>query len=372
MRIGILTLPLYTNYGGILQAYALQTILQRMGHDVKVIQKSRRNLDEINPGILAYIKAFISRIVLGRNVSLRVQQNRMQCAENRIAEEKIVCQNTWKFVEKYVKLREIDGFRQLHENEFDAIIVGSDQISSPANAFLGFASDWKIKRLSYAASFGIDNWDFKRSETREMKRLLSLFNAVSVREPSGLNMCSRYLNYPFAVTMPDPTLLLKKDDYESLIVCSPIRENVLHTYILDESVEKNILIEHIAKAKRLVVLKTNAKTDDSDCQLEERIQPPLEGWLAAFRDADFVITDSFHACVFSVLFQKQFLVIGNQQRGMARFLALLKHFGLEDHLVLFPEAYNIEKYRTIDYTAIDDKLQKLRERGMKFLNDNLN
>jgi hypothetical protein len=89
--------------------------------------------------------------------------------------------------------------------------------------------------------------------------------------------------------------------------------------------------------------------------LEKRIQPPVESWLRAFYDSEFIVTDSFHACVFSILFHKQFLVIGNKDRGLARIHSLLSMFGLEDRLTS-DTCIDINRMKTIDYDRVDEIL----------------
>ena len=94
-------------------------------------------------------------------------------------------------------------------------------------------------------------------------------------------------------------------------------------------------------------------------------QPPLEDWLKAFDEAEYVINDSFHACVFSILFHKQFTVIGNKTRGMSRFQSLLKMFGLEDRLITDPKEYR--ELSDIDYNRVDQILSEKREESLSFL-----
>ena len=96
------------------------------------------------------------------------------------------------------------------------------------------------------------------------------------------------------------------------------------------------------------------------------MQPPVEQWLRSFRDSSYVITDSFHACVFSILFHKQFIVIGNQSRGLARFHSLLSLFGLEDRMVI--ENLDVSLCdRPIDWDRVDTILKKWREFSKSFL-----
>ena len=87
------------------------------------------------------------------------------------------------------------------------------------------------------------------------------------------------------------------------------------------------------KSLSLTPFRVNSKANGLHASIRERIQPPVEAWLRGFYDAEFVVTDSFHACVFSIIFGKPFIVIGNKDRGMARFESLLKMFGLENRMI---------------------------------------
>lgn len=101
------------------------------------------------------------------------------------------------------------------------------------------------------------------------------------------------------------------------------------------------------------------------CPLEERIQPSVESWLQGFRDADLVITDSFHACVFSIIFNKPFFVVGNKERGLARIQSLLAMFGLEDRFVSADSKTNASA--PIDWDAVNAHRRELMTEAMNFL-----
>ena len=106
-------------------------------------------------------------------------------------------------------------------------------------------------------------------------------------------------------------------------------------------------------------------------EIEEPFAPlkPVEYWFRAFHDAEVVITDSFHACAFSIIFNKPFWVIGNEARGFARFSSLLKLFGLEDRLIV--DMQDIRTNKKIDWISINQKRESLVEKSLLFLNDNL-
>lgn len=361
MRIGILTLPLHTNYGGILQAYALQTVLERMGHEVVVIDTPNV---KYAPSLFTLSKRIIKRF-LGYRVGVFSERK-----HNRTYP--IISQHTQPFIDKYIHRKVVHSPKELQESEFDAIVVGSDQIWRPKyygkieDAYLAFAKGWKIKRVAYAASFGTDEWEYTLEQTKSCGELLKKFDAVSVREASGMGLCKEHFGVD-AKHVLDPTMLLDKEDYIRLIEAAgtPKSKGTLLNYILDETPEKRALIEQIAKDKGLVPFRVNSRVEDYTAPLAERIQPPVEEWLRGFYDAEFVVTDSFHACVFSILFGKPFVVVGNKERGMARFESLLKMSGLEDRLVSSIEDYN----RVGEMTWNDGKLQEKREWSRKFLSE---
>lgn len=367
MKIAILTLPLHTNYGGILQAYALQTILGRMGHDVYVIERKRKPLSlPIYKMPFSYGKRIIKNLI-GRRFPLFYEQK-----VNR--EQPIIRQYTDEFIHKYIHLKQYDAFSDIQPSEYDAFVVGSDQVWRPKyfgikqieNAYLKFTEGWNIKRLAYAASFGTDNWEYTPKQTEECSRLAKLFNAISVREDSGVKLCKKYLGVD-AQHVLDPTMLLNEADYVSLFKeqYTPPSKGTLLNYILDETPEKEILINNLSERKSLKPFRVNSKVENPHVPLSERIQPPVEQWLRGFYDAQFVITDSFHACVFSILFRKQFIVYGNEERGMARFKSLLTTLGLENRMVTTTN--DLDNLEEIDYNEVYVKLGKLRELSLLFI-----
>lgn len=369
MKIGILTLPLHTNYGGILQAYALQTVSERMGHQVCLIEK------RVKPYRLPLWKmpySYGKRIL--KNLTGHPYPIFYEQRKNR--ETRLIRQNTDKFIARYIKRRMVNEFSDIHKEDYDAIVVGSDQIWRPKyfpnieTAYLNFTEGWNTRRIAYAASYGTDEWEYTPEQTMECGRLLQGFDAVSVREKSGVDLCRDHFNVQ-ATQVLDPTMLLGLGDYIRLFEAASVPKSpgTLLNYILDETAEKTALIERVAGEKGLVSFRVGSKVENKNAPLNERIQPPLENWLRGFYDADFVITDSFHACVFSILFHKPFLVVGNRERGMSRFKSLLGMFGLEDRLVDVNSP--IDLHTNIDWDAVDAVLEKERNEARRFLRNNL-
>lgn len=377
MRIGILTLPLHTNYGGILQAYALQTVLERMGHEVVVFDCPLRKFElPIWKKPLCYFKRIIKRYILQDKGTL-INKEKID-----FEKERYFRKNTQPFINAHIHRYVVRKLEDIKKDDIDAIVVGSDQIwrmlyiksmwftKRAANAFLAFTAGWNIKRIAYAASFGNNTPEIPEREIEDCRKSISSFDAVSVREESGVEICKKLFGID-AQWVLDPTMLLSSDDYIKLIggnMGQSRTTSTLMSYVLDENSDVSDLRATIAKEKNLRINITNIAVNGIE-QKELTPQPPVENWLQSFLDADFVINDSFHACVFSILFHKQFIVYGNKDRGMERFTSLLGMFGLKDRLVTSSSKY--KPLPDIDYTKVDRILNEKRQEAMTFLSTNL-
>lgn len=366
MKIGILTLPLYYNYGGILQAYALQTVLQRQGHIVEVINFPFQLKEVCGLGL---IKRFIKKILgkyRGYYINFEHHYNKWL---------PVLTSRTNLFIQSNIlHSLPLKSYDDIKETDYDAIVVGSDQIwrpcmfqENPSYAFLSFAKNWDIKRISYAASFGCSTWEYSLNETIECSKLAKLFDSISVREIDAVQLCKDYLGVE-AIQVCDPTLLLSSEDYIKLIEHSGVSKNDgnCFTYILDQNQNITALVKYIADSKGLFPFSVNANDRNERCNIKERIAKPVEMWLRGFYDSDYIITDSFHACVFSILFRKPFIVVVNRKRGASRFESLLGTLGLLDRIIDSVEDYKLLN-DDIDYDAVFKKLGTIRHSSYDFL-----
>ena len=145
-------------------------------------------------------------------------------------------------------------------------------------------------------------------------------------------------------------------------------------YVLDKTPEKTHIINQIKNQIGLDLLEImpeetfNKNTKD----ITKCIYPSVSKWLAGFRDASFVITDSFHGTVFSIIFNKPFVCIANKERGLSRFTSLLKIFGLENRLIFSPEELSQNLLDTIDYNKVNSIKREWQAMSIKFLQDNIN
>lgn len=368
-KIMIITLPLHNNYGGILQAFALQTVLKNYGFSVDVYNREK-TFPNFTTKLYQAVKNVV-KLCIGRHV------DSIWPLYDSYENYTIISQNTKKFINKYINLHSIQNINEVASN-YDVYVVGSDQVWRPAyfgkieNAYLDFLQDRNVKRLAYAASFGTNEWEYSKKQTEICSKLIKRFDAVSVREKSGIDLCKQYLGVD-TIHLPDPTMLLTKEDYINLIEKNntPKSKGELMLYVLDENDELIKIVDRIKTEYKITPFSVNSKYEDKKAKLNDRIQPPVENWLRGFFDADFIITDSFHACVFSILFNKEFLVFGNKERGMARFESLLDEFGLKDRLVgnVFDCELVLEK--KIDWTHVNSHLNNRRKDAFAFLEKHL-
>ncbi len=355
MKIAILTQPLRTNFGGILQNYALQTVLKRMGHEPVTV-----DYDCVYPWWRWMLGCFKSLVMRTRHHIQYPHYGRSgQENLNRFIHEKITTTKPEVTITKEL-------LESLHP---DAILVGSDQVWSPwcnvpikylGNMFLDFWPDFPGKRVAYAASFGSSEWIYTPEQEKICGGLAKKFDAISVREASGVKLCKEYFSVE-ATHVLDPTLLLTSKDYESLLPQQQNEANTLLAYVLDTSPEKVAFLEKVSKKYNLE-LKIKGANDDISWD------DSIEEWLSDIRDATMVVTDSFHGSVFAIQFHRPFLSIVNKRRGAERFISLLSKLDLEDRLVDDVTTYEPTN-RAIDWNEVDTRLAKEREMSMKFLKE---
>ena len=371
MKIAIITLPFHANYGGILQAFALQTVLEGLGHEVVVLDKD-----------MYHHRSWIrQQISFGAHILRKYLLHRESGYHNiwrEDKEKKAVEENMRTFVDKRLNIRRVNDLPKEFPCDMDAVVVGSDQVWRPKyfiwsyecgvdNAYLSFLQGRKIKRMAYAASFGTSEWEYSAEETIRCSSLIKLFDAVSVREDSAIHLCKEKLGREDVCRMPDPVFLLSQEDYRSIIRShKKDADRHLFYYVLNDTEDIRSEAERIARERNLTIKQVKGDVDNPDLPLSARINPSVEEWLDSIINADFVFTDSFHACVFSILFKIPFVVLGNSQRGMSRFTSLLSIYNLEKHLISSERPYNNET----DYAIPDDidlMIERERQHAYAFL-----
>lgn len=371
----IITHPVLLNYGGILQAYALQRVVQSHGKPCSNIHYNPR-FSFNNPRVrgirsaLKYWKPFIKKLV-------------------RPGDE-ILNYHHYPFIHSlfrrhFMKYWVLDDERSLLHTlpQEDSFIVGSDQVwrasharvlESVSHFFLGFTNpEQRSRSFAYAASFGTDTWEGTPEEAAECARLLKDFKAVSVREHSGIRLCREVFGVD-AVQMPDPTLLLEPEDYLHICRHSWARRkkaSFIAAYLLDETPQAIQLLNDSAKSLGLSIqhLKEHANAH----RTADRLPLSIPQWLRYIADSQCVLTDSFHGCVFAIIFNKPFVCLGNELRGSTRFESLLNTFGLQERLVT---SHNVNHMLhimkpPIEWERVNQIRQSEKVRAINFIKKNI-
>lgn len=379
MKIGILTQPLHSNYGGLLQNYALQQVLLRAGHEVETINQ--------DPPLRSPLRLWAGRCKVAIYHSLMPQRYAKPRYVPSETEMGMIRRNTNQFINTYI--RHTKTIHSSHEfssiakaNGYEAFVVGSDQCWRPKynsyllDMFLQFVEErTDIRRIAYAASFGTDEWEMTESQTASCARLAQLFDLVTVREDCGVQMCHEHFGVK-STHVVDPTLLLDQADYVHLVEQEHETKSsgTLFEYILDPTEEKTAFVNRIATEMKLtpfhvmpeyqteLLTRQQVKGHLADC-----VYPRVTTWLRAFMDAEMTIVDSFHGMVFSILFNKPFWVIGNERRGLSRFTSLLHLFDLENRLISSNSIACVNICQPVNWSFVNDKRRELQSFSSKLL-----
>lgn len=258
--------------------------------------------------------------------------------------------------------------------KFDTFIFGSDQVWRYAIIkenykiyFGNFISPQK-HIYSYAASFGKDKWDEASDvQTTEISKLLKNFSCISVREDSGVKICKDEFGAE-AVEVLDPTLLLDAEQYAPIFNTSKINTNF--DYIAVSALKNSELMEKsinfLENKYGLTMLNILCKKIDI-LGKPRTVYRPVSDWLMLIKKSKFIITDSFHCCVFAILFRKPFLCISNLNGGNSRLQSLFLKLGLSSKFVENENSLVEAINQTIDYNDVFLKLELYRKKSKKFL-----
>lgn len=349
------------NYGQLLQVYALQQVLKKMGHNPYLI----RYVEDNDPTFASkwWERAFHvlcnPLIIIRFFKRKREQKKQLQREDKRHFDD---------FLSTYINVSEniYRDYKQLKENPpyADAYICGSDVIWSPRKTaepyFLNF--DSSAMRIAYSPSFGtgqISN-DFLKKIEPWLKR----FQAVSVRELEGAEICQKLLHRE-VVCNPDPTALLLKEDYIESFEIQKKEENTCFVYLLGH--ETNIDLEKINSFVKKQSLSLKLVTVQKS-KIKGNFHPRISEWLEAIYNSKYVFTNSFHGCVVAILFNKKFLffpLAGESTPLNNRIYSLFKRWSIPKERIY---QGNIEKVEDdINYEEINFFIKETREKGLNWI-----
>ena len=366
----IVTLTGYYNYGNVLQRYALQKFLSNSGYNFISY------VDDFSSAAAMYKTDNIIKIKTPIRLIKRFMNYQKPYwyipTHGDLHPEAKRMQNIIEFVNSNINIKKFSP-----SDEYRNYIVGSDQVwrdwwdggESWKYYFLDFLKNDDINRISYAASFGKSDIRevFKDKDIKFVEEKLQKFKHISVREKSGANIIQNMKNVKEAKVVVDPTLLLSAESYSELINKTDEKYKKIHPifcYILGETDEITKLIEDIQDVKKQPITKVRSHEGS-----EEDVLPPVEFWLKGFRDADLVITNSFHGMVFSVLNNTDFIVVGNENGGLARMLDFLDRFSIRGRYIDESKisSFDIKSLEPIDWSKVNKKLHNNRKNSAEWL-----
>ena len=364
MKVGVLTYNFALNYGSLLQSYAMQVTLEKLGYDAYIV-----DLDELNKENKLSARAKMRKILVdtsSRFGFIPVIRDR---------NNKVMKFQTFRKKFHFTnKCDDIDGLQAI-ANKFDALIVGSDQVWNPRLqdfTYLFMLPVSGVRKIGYSISIG----KAKEEELSRFKNEIRDFDYISVREAGIKDAVERLYGKDVCVTL-DPTLLLDKAVWMKQAEKSDVKlkKPYLLCFLFGKNREFNKgkyeFVKHIAKKKKLDIIYLNhgytrysfGKNAYCDCGIED--------FLKLFNNADMIITDSFHGTVFSIIFEREFYSIVDGTSSDRRKQDLLSAVGIDTRIVDISKKNMLIDEKSIDYALINKRLELMKEESIDFLKDRI-
>lgn len=351
------------NYGAVLQCYALQETIKKYEKNVQVINYDNNEISDFykvffrprtNNLFKKYFKSTLSALYYYKRL-----KNRNKSFESFISENINLT--------KLMKYEEIINMK-LSKN--DLLITGSDQVwnTNLTNGFddIYFLNFSEVQKMSYAASIGRNKINSKDIE--KIKDTLNKYKYISVREETGKKLLNEIIDKNIDVVL-DPTLLLNKEDWEKHLSNKRIiSKDYIFVYMPNPECIK--IAKNIAKKENLKIVNISKKTLFGTREINKFDANPFD-FIELLRDAKYIVTSSFHATVFSILFEKKFFVVPPQGVS-SRITDLLNKIGLIDRCLNDYNDFKLKKYlEDINYENVEKILYLEREKSLNALKDNL-
>ncbi len=358
MKVGVVTFHSANNYGATLQTWALQKVLKDYGLDAGVIHYHPDIIDNLydpmegRTGLRRQLKKLSLSLTTRSSLT---RYNKFQS-----------------FLSKNFNL--LGDFRTYEELKtanlnLDAYITGSDQVWNPIHIggfdpayYLDFAEAGS-RKLSYAASVGSDYIHPKYKE--EMRNALSNYTGIAVRESSIKDAVQELTEVPVQVVL-DPTMLLVKEDYEEIKVPSSIKEPYILVYMIEKNAQVISLANTISISLGLPVIQRRP-TKGLTNELPPFYTADTGEFIGLIEGASYIITNSFHATVFSILYEKPFVSMLHSETG-SRTVDLLTELGLQSHILYdISDFKDFSMFKIEDPKAVRNQIEKLKKSSTEFL-----
>ena len=384
-KIGIITYHFAHNYGAVLQTYATQTVLEKLGANSEVLDYAPKYHTEIYTPKRDIKFGFINK--LKKESAHKSGAIRLLAAVKTIytnskfnktgvedRENKTLIYKS--FVDKFLKIsRHYNTLLELVENppEYDGIVAGSDQIWNwrltnqeyDDAYFLQFGKK-DMKRCIYAASIGNTTAEECYSH---VKNLSIAINHISFREKP---VCDRYneLSKVDCIDVCDPTLLLSAEEYNKISKNSfLLLEPYILAYILVDNSVITGLLKTLEKKTGLRVIEISPEQKYLNSEHVSNIEP--NEFPSFFRNASYVVTNSFHGTVFSLIYNRNLFCAANPNSRDSRITSLLKNCGILYRLADGEKDIEMTLNTKIDYSIVNARLNEMRNKGINYLKETL-
>lgn len=364
--IGIITIHKINNYGSVFQAYALQQVCENLGYRTEIIDYNFPNVQHRDN----------KYVVVEDALPNEPKWIKLLFAKDLLRQHKGIA----RFVAKYQHLSQ-----QMYNSpeelrvappHYDVYITGSDQLWSPRHCngdpafMLHFAPDEALK-ISYAASIGA------KSIPKELhslyKELLSRYKYIGVRENTGVEVIKTIVGKE-ATTVLDPTLLLNRDEWNK--IASPkrqVKKKYILCYFLNYSFNAFPYVDDLAKYMQqqtgYEIVRVARPPHNLKCKhTHYRVGASPEEFLALVRDAEMILTTSFHGTAFAVNYGKPvFTVVQDRNAGDSRQVSLMSNLGLDAQILSITDSFPSKDRFFYNVEQEQSRLEKLRQNSKHYL-----
>lgn len=387
MYVGIMThYHNNNNYGGLLQAYALQKVISSLGIKVEIIDYVHEIDDKKRNSFFEKIKRYLKKSPIGtvklilKTIFSKIRKKIfMLKKENREYYELLLNRSKCEKFRNSIphsKLYDIDTLGNSIV-DYDAFIVGSDQVWHPGYVtqyeLLKFVPDSKIK-ISYAASMGSYYLD-KYSE-KLFRENLSRLDYISVREKETINVLNKFVDKSIQWVL-DPVFLLDNREWSEINLKKNDDNKYIFAYLLGTSLKNRRLLKHVQYKTKLPVVYMPLIENISDFRQYKtnfinifNVSP--NSFLSYIKNAELIITDSFHCMVFAIIFNKQFIILErdskkSQWNTNSRLLNILKMFDLDKRMIYSQKMLDIILNEKVQYENVNKLISKYKEQSLQYL-----
>lgn len=367
-KVGIITFHNSYNCGSMLESYAMQTILEKGNMNAEIVNFSSDGQKELYS---VWFKNNSIRNII-KNIMLTTVHKRLVRNNNKYEE----------FKNKNFKLsKEYKTNDKISEKDYSIVVAGSDQIWNITikDYDSAYFLDWvkKARKVAYSPSFGAKNILKYSDNPQKYIDYINDFDALSIREKNGSKWLKDLINKDVEVLL-DPTMLLDREDYDK-IMADDVKVDGKYIFFYSPGFNPEICayVKKIADKYNLKVITWSTKAYCTKrirrfgFELADYENPAM--YLYLIKNAELVITTSYHGTIFSTIYRKKFITVKNGEMygDDDRVITLLEQMDMMDRLIPYEFKDDFDYLAEVDYSNYDKKVSQLRKKSMDYINKNI-